>query len=275
LTDEALLRFAHPERILATTRLPGVGTLSGKVLADLYGIDTRAYERTRRRWREEAEHAVEAMLDDALVARLRALPLARAARITAFGDSITADRQSWAELLCLALDATRGRDRIEVINRGLSGDSTAGALTRLHDLRASRPDVVLILLGTNDARRHEGVMLHSHRETARNLRALRDVFLRAGWRCAWLTPPPLLPERVAEDRVLRERGIAWTRADIVRKAAIVRSLPRGVIDLWPPFGDPPNGDLLLPDGLHPSLAGQQAILAAVLSQFPGSAPRAI
>jgi len=59
LTDEALLRFAHPERILATTRLPGVGTLSGKVLADLYGIDTRAYERTRRRWREEAEHAVQ------------------------------------------------------------------------------------------------------------------------------------------------------------------------------------------------------------------------
>ncbi len=274
-TDEALVRFAHPERILATTRLPGVGTLTGKVLADLYGIDASVYERTRRRWREEAELAVEAMLDDALVARLRALPLARGARVTAFGDSITADRQSWAELLCLALDATRRRDRIAVMNRGLSGDTTAGALARLHDLRASQPDLVVVLLGTNDARRHEGIMLHSHRETARNVRALHDVFRRAGWRCAWLTPPPILPERVAEERAIRERGISWTGADIARKAAIVRSYPEGVIDLWPPFGDPPHGDLLLPDGLHPSLAGQQTILSALLWQFPGTAPRAI
>jgi acyl-CoA thioesterase-1 len=274
LIDEALLRFAHPERILATTRLPGLGTLTGQVLADLYGIDTGSYERTRRRWREEAELAVEGMLDDAFVARLRALPLARGARVTAFGDSITADRQSWAELLCLALGATRGRDRIEVINRGLSGDSTAGALTRLHDLRALQPDLVLVLLGTNDARRHEGVMLHSHRETARNLRELHDAFRHSAWRFAWLTPPPFLPERVAQDPVARDRGISWTCADVARKAALVRSLPQGVIDLWPSFGDPPNGELLLADGLHPSLAGQQAILSAVLSRFPGTAPRA-
>jgi lysophospholipase L1-like esterase len=275
LIDDALLRFAHPERILATTRLPGVGTLTGKVLADLYGVDTSAYERTRRRWREEAELAVEAMLDDALVARLRALPLARGTRIAAFGDSITADRQSWAELLCLALDATRGRDRIELINLGLSGDTTAGAITRLHDLRASQPDLVLTLLGTNDARRQEGIMLLSHRETARNLRALGGVVRRAGWRCAWFTPPPLMPERVAEDPVMQDRRISWTHADVAAKAAIVRSQPHGVIELWPAFGEPVNGDLLLTDGLHPSLRGQQAILSALLSQFPGTAPRAI
>jgi lysophospholipase L1-like esterase len=274
LTDEALLRFAHPERILATTRLPGVSTLTGKILADLYGIDADAYERTRRRWREEAELAVEAMLDDAFVARLRALPLARGTRVAAFGDSLTADRQSWAELLRLALDAARGGDRIEVINLGLSGDTTAGALTRLHALRAARPDLVLVLLGTNDARRQDGIMLLSHRETARNVCALRGAVRRAGWRSAWLTPPPLVPDRVAADPVTRERGISWALADVAVKSAIVRSRRTGVIDLWPAFGTPADGDLLLADGLHPSLAGHRAILSTLLARFPGSAPRA-
>ena len=270
MTDEALLRFAHPERILAATRLPGVDTLSGKVLADLYGIDTDAYERTRRRWRAEAERAVEAMLDDTVVARLRALPLARGTRVAAFGDSITADRQSWAELLHLALDAARARDRIEVINLGLSGDTTAAAFTRLHALRAAQPDLVLVLLGTNDARRQDGIMLLSHRETARNVRLLRGVVRRAGLRCAWLTPPPFMPDRVAADAAMRERGVSWSLADVATKAAIVRAQRSGVIDLWPAFGEPVDGDLLLADGLHPSLAGQQAILSALLARFPGT-----
>jgi acyl-CoA thioesterase-1 len=268
--DDALLRFCQPERILATTRLPGLAALDDDVLARLYGIDRPALARTRARWRREAEAAVEAALrtDRRLVRGLRALPLGRGDRVLALGDSITADRQSWAELLTLALDAVRARDRIAVVNAGLSGDTTTGAIARS---RAFAGDHVLVLLGTNDARRHgreRGVMLVSHRETARNVVALRRLLRAASRTLAWITPPPCRPERVGRDALFRAADLDWRLDDLAGKARIVRRLPDPVIDLWPAFGSPAGGDLLLADGLHPSLAGQLAILAAVVAGWP-------
>jgi lysophospholipase L1-like esterase len=255
--DDALLRFCHPERILATTRLPGLGALDADVLAGLYGIDPAAHARTRARWREEAERAVASALDDVLVRQLRGLPFARGDRVLVVGDSITADRQSWAELLALALDAIGAG--VTVVNGGLSGDTTTGALARVRTLRAAQPDHVLVLLGTNDARRHgraDGVMLVSHRETARNLDALRCVF--AGTPVTWITPPPVAPERIARDALLREADVTWRLPDVAAKRRIVRGRPEPAVDVWPAFGP----ELLLDDGLHPSLAGHVAILRA-------------
>jgi lysophospholipase L1-like esterase len=40
-----------------------------------------------------------------------------------------------------------------------------------------------------------------------------------------------------------------------------------LVDLWETFGDPPKPELLLPDGLHPSLAGQGAIATAFVEQL--------
>lgn len=264
--DDALLRFCHPERILATTRLPGLAALDGDVLAGLYGVDPAAHERTRARWRRELECALEAALDDELVRGLRALPFRR---VLLVGDSITADRQSWAELLALALDAVGAC--VDVVNAGLSGDTTAGALARSRLLRATRPDHVLVLLGTNDARRHgraDGVMLISHRETERNLTALRRALPAP---ITWITPPPVCPERIERDALLREADLAWRLPDVAAKRRIVRRQPGAVVDLWPAFGQPVRPELLLGDGLHPSLAGQVAILRAVSG--PAAGPR--
>jgi lysophospholipase L1-like esterase len=256
--DDALLRFCHPERILATTRLPGLDALDADVLAGLYGIDAAAHERTRERWRREVELALQGALDDRLVRRLRGLPFARGDRVVVIGDSITADRQSWAELLALAL-AEIGAG-VTVVNGGLSGDTTTGALARSRSLRATRPDHVLVLLGTNDARRHgraDGEMLVSHRETARNLDALRGRFRDTP--VAWITPPPVAPARIARDALLREGDVTWRLADVAAKRRIVRARPEPVVDVWPAF----TPELLLADGLHPSLAGHVAILRAV------------
>jgi lysophospholipase L1-like esterase len=264
--DDALLRFCHPERILATTRLPGLDALDANVLAELYGIDAETHRRTRARWRREAEAAVESALDDELARGLRALPFRPGDRVLAVGDSITADRQSWVELLRIALAATRGRDRIEVANGGLSGDTTAGAVTRLRSLRSVRPDHVIVLLGTNDARRHgrrHGVMLVSHRETARNLAALRRGLAAGGAPIAWITPPPVCPARIASDPLLREADLEWRPHEVAVKRRLVCRQPDAVVDLWPAFGLPVRPELMLADGLHPSLDGQLAILRAV------------
>jgi lysophospholipase L1-like esterase len=40
-------------------------------------------------------------------------------------------------------------------------------------------------------------------------------------------------------------------------------------DLWEVFGNPPEPEFLLPDGLHPSLAGQKAIAAALVKRMGG------
>jgi acyl-CoA thioesterase-1 len=104
-------------------------------------------------------------------------------------------------------------------------------------------------------------MLVSHRETARNLAVLRRALGSA--RIAWITPPPVCPARIASDALLREAELEWRLPEVAVKRRLVRRRPEPVVDLWPAFGLPVRPELLLDDGLHPSLAGQLAILQAV------------
>src|SRR3954447_16370348 len=119
-----LVRFCHPAKILAGTRLPGV--LTDDDIARLYGTDVVTYRAIADEIAAEAQGAGFPSLDG---------------RVLAIGDSITDDLGSWAEIL-------------GVINGGLSGDTTAGARVRLTRLLESSPEVAIVLLGTNDARRH-------------------------------------------------------------------------------------------------------------------------
>ena len=77
-------------------------------------------------------------------------------RILAFGDSLTAGYglpadQSFPVQLQSALDA-KGLP-VEVINAGVSGDTTAGGLARLEWGLSDDPDLVLLELGANDGLR--------------------------------------------------------------------------------------------------------------------------
>ena len=77
-------------------------------------------------------------------------------RLLLFGDSLTAgyglsEAQGFAAQLQRALDA-RGHT-VEVINAGVSGDTSAGGLARLDWSLASKPTHALLELGANDALR--------------------------------------------------------------------------------------------------------------------------
>jgi acyl-CoA thioesterase-1 len=85
-------------------------------------------------------------------------PLAAAApiRVLAFGDSLTAGyglpaRDGFVPRLEAALKA-RGHD-VQVINGGVSGDTTADGLARLDWSLAEKPDVAILELGANDGLR--------------------------------------------------------------------------------------------------------------------------
>jgi lysophospholipase L1-like esterase len=223
-----LVRFCHPAKILAGTRLPGA--LTDDDIARLYGTDVVTYRAIADEIAAEAHGAGFPSLDG---------------RVLAIGDSITDDLGSWAEIL-------------GVINGGLSGDTTAGARVRLTRLLESSPEIAIVLLGTNDARRHGRSgepMLVSHQESARNLRAI-DATLRAHCeRVVWITPPPVA------DPALAEPDLIWHRCDVAAKAALVRELDASAVDLWHGWT---SGHLSV-DGLHPSAAGQRFIAERVVS----------
>jgi acyl-CoA thioesterase I len=92
--------------------------------------------------------------------------------IVCLGDSITAGvgsgpGEAYPELLSARLGS-------EVINAGVSGDTTAGGLARVDDVLAKDPWLVIVELGGNDVLRQV-----PPEETERSLRGILDRLLAA------------------------------------------------------------------------------------------------
>lgn len=83
-----------------------------------------------------------------------AAPLAQAAKVVVFGDSLSAayglrTEQGWVSLLQQNLGPKH-----QVINASLTGETTAGGLARLPAvLKQHRPDILVLELGGNDGLR--------------------------------------------------------------------------------------------------------------------------
>ena len=86
-------------------------------------------------------------------------------------------------------------------------------------------------------------------------------------RLVWMTPPPTIEERVLEDA--SHIGPVWRNKDLAEVARHIRAVAGEdpLVDLWETFGEPAQPEFLLPDGLHPSLAGQKAIAAALVERL--------
>lgn len=78
----------------------------------------------------------------------------RVMRIVAFGDSLTAGfglAQADAFPVQLQAELAKRGHRVEIINAGVSGDTTAGGLARLDWAVPDGTDAVILELGANDA----------------------------------------------------------------------------------------------------------------------------
>jgi lysophospholipase L1-like esterase len=64
----------------------------------------------------------------------------------------------------------------------------------------------------------------------------------------------------------------WRNADLAEVAKLAREVAGEdpLVDLWEVFGDPASPEFLLPDGLHPSLAGQKATAVALVERLAGA-----
>ena len=246
---ERLIRYCHPAKILGATRLPGVDSLDDEAVAALYGVSRTRYLEVAAAIRGEARHAASEIGEEIACGSLRGTD-----GLFALGDSHTDDLASWAEILATLAPTP-------VINAGLSGDTTTAARARLGRLASAT--CAIVLLGTNDARRHgDGDMLVSNGETRRNVRAIdRELRLRCD-DVIWITPPPVDEERIRGDAALADAGVTWRLEDVVAKSALIRDEWPDAIDLWPAF----RARHLAADGLHPSAAGQRLIAEAVLAR---------
>jgi acyl-CoA thioesterase-1 len=166
--------------------------------------------------------------------------------IVAFGDSLTAGYgvapdEAYPALLEARLRAEGYRYR--VINAGVSGDTTAGGLRRVDWALRSRPDIVILALGANDALR--GLDLGQVRS---NLDATVTRFEEAGARVLLLgmrLPPNYGTPYAGEfERIYRD--IAGRR-----KVPLMPFFLDGVAAV---------ARLNQPDGIHPTPEGYRIVV---------------
>jgi lysophospholipase L1-like esterase len=202
-------------------------------------------------------------------AQINALPFAPGDTVVALGDSITDDLQSWFEILRTAFAMARPAHEVTFVNAGISGETTTAMLSRFYGITLLQPQWILCLAGTNDTRTHglePARTLVSHDETVANYQLLRDFAQRqTSARWLWLTPPPVIEMAIGEDWWLGPQQIMWRNATLRALAEHLRSRPEPVADVLAAFGDAPNPDWFLSDGLHPSLAGQTVIVRTVVA----------
>lgn len=177
-------------------------------------------------------------------------PAAEAPKVVFLGDSLTAG---------LGLDEDRAYPAVierelqeegipvQVINAGVSGDTSAGGLSRLSWLLGQHPDVVVVALGANDGLRGLPV-----EETEKNLREILRRTQAAGARVLLLgmrIPPNYGPDYAGRFEAMYPR----IAQDL--KVPLVPFLLEGV-----------GGDRSLnqADGIHPTAEGQEIVAKNVL-----------
>lgn len=174
-------------------------------------------------------------------------------KVLVVGDSLSAEYglprgSGWVALLQARL--AREAVAATVVNASISGDTTAGGLSRLPALLAQhKPQVVVIELGGNDALR--GLPLAG---TQANLGAMARAAKAAGARVliAGMAVPPNYGRKYGEDFIALFASVAKAEG-----AALVPFLLAGVADV-------PNAeDLFQPDRIHPRAEAHPRMLANV------------
>lgn len=258
-----LVRFQRPEQMLPFAR-----NLSPKTLAGIFGTEEADFRGCLDDFaRQRTAAAARIVAEPSTSSSLRDTPLKPGAHVVAVGESTTADRLSWFEILRTLLETHRPDLRLRFTNLAVSGATTTQTLATLPGIRHQAADWLFCMLGTNDSRRcatSGGPLLVSPDETRRNLTELRARALPnrdAAW--VWVTPPPVDEGRVAAFPFFADSGVRWWNDDL---DALVRTLPTRndlVIDSSAAVSraDP---DAFAEDGLHPSAAAQEALAARVL-----------
>lgn len=183
----------------------------------------------------------------ALALAIFALPALAARTVMVFGDSLSAgyglaSGEGWVSLLAARISSERLPWR--VVNASVSGETTAGGLSRLPaDLARHHPSVVVIELGANDALRGQPVS-----EIRANLERMIRVVRKA--HAQPVLVGIMIPPNYGIDYAAGFRDVypAIAKQD---KVPLVPFLLAGVAD---------HPELFQADQLHPTAAAQPSLL---------------
>ncbi|MFB8002031.1 SGNH/GDSL hydrolase family protein [Nocardia sp. NPDC056000] len=258
-----LVRFQKPE-----LSLPYLNGLDEARIAGLFGIDADEYRDQLEELETRARAAAADLLTEPDIAeQVDRLPFAPGQRVLALGESSTADRLSWFEILKQLVWLRRPGDGIAFTNLAVSGATTTQVLKSSGALGFVRPDWVLCQLGANDTQRvgADAVRVVSAGETVRNFDLLRERGAAARW--VWLTPTDVDEALLAEFAPFRAAGISWRAKDQLDTAAALDARPEVVIDTLAVTHPTPGQRLFESDGVHLTPAGQVAVARVVVAEL--------
>ncbi len=191
-------------------------------------------------------------------------------RVICFGDSVTGvyyhtgSRRAYADMLGIALRQLAPQSNVEVLNAGVSGNTTENALARIdRDVIAHRPDLVTVMFGLNDMTR---VSLESYRA---NLKTIVERCQAAGAEVILATPNNAVTtaDRPTEKLILYCDVIRSVGAelnvpvcDIYRELDAVRALA-GM--QW---------RLFMSDSIHPNMDGHKRMATCLAQSILGQRP---
>lgn len=263
------IRYTHTRHWPMLGRFPVTDDLHDDLLAQMLACSPETVRGIIGAFSGEVRGAAARMLADRRFRlALQALPFGEEDRIVAIGDSITADRIGWFELLSTSLTLA-GTVIGRMINLGVSGNTTADVLERFDLLESARPSHVFLLVGTNDARSHGRTVAYrmvTASETERNMRALIDLIVNGLGAAITVIIPPAVDQRRI-DTFFAGAPLRWNATDIAEVAGVIRKVAPSGLDL--PALTGAGGDMLEADGVHPTPAGQKLILTRIVHHLAG------
>lgn len=172
-------------------------------------------------------------------------------RIVFFGDSITAGYGIPIESAFPALIQKKIEEaglNYQVVNAGLSGETTAGGLNRIDWILRSKPDVFVLELGGND-----GLRGLSMEESEKNLKAMIDKVRKANPKAEIILAGMQIPPNLGQEYTSKFKSLF---PDVAKEmnTKLIPFLLEGV------GGDP---KLNLSDGIHPNQKGHEIVAETV------------
>lgn len=201
---------------------------------------------------------------DKLINLAQGVKLPELTRVVFFGNSVTEAPEGFVNVIKNIFFEFPHLNKIKIINAGLSGDTTTGAIRRvIKDVVIHLPELVFLMFGLNDSAPMipggiESVPLNSY---SRNLKALlRIIQEETSAKLILMTPNGVIGE--ASERKGWEKKLA-KYAQRVREIAQSERIP--LVDIWRSFEKFKDKALLLTeDGFHPNILGHRVIVREIL-----------
>ena len=186
--------------------------------------------------------------------------------LVCLGDSITAKEKDPQGNLKLTPRLQQNLSNWNVINSGIGGENTRGALNRLQtDVLNYHPDLVTVLLGTADASENKGIAIQEYRH---NLTSIVEQITPQ--KTLLITSPPIDEARLAARKKAVPQANFVTMETLEKYVQVATQVARSTqshyLDLWSQMRSQANYTKFLKakDGVHFNQQGYE-FFAPILS----------